>query len=301
MITFGHSLGGNMLASSLKEEMVDIVRNRARCKNIGRCKNSIVKPPFGNLIVLLNPASEANKWTAIQREMRKHIDFQKGILIPAEKPNTYQRNYGHDFYPKNQPPIYISLTAAYEWPAGGSWDREKRHSKEYDGATFYMFPAGKGDFRPIAEVMENDWPLGIRAKCKDGEEFLASLRCFLVDYPAAYVLPFAAKFARNFPFQNTDKEQTRTIGHLTPVRVPFVYNKRSQRYPATLYGTTHEIGINKFGEKCEKDQKEGCEENDLAVSFLTRYENASSYERSQCKAVPGWLSLGTNWKWYRLG
>ncbi|WP_375407682.1 hypothetical protein [uncultured Methylobacterium sp.] len=67
MIVAGHSLGGNMLATGLKDDLIKAVR---------RHKFGQVLPPvLGNLVVLINPASEATKWTAVQREVWNRIAF----------------------------------------------------------------------------------------------------------------------------------------------------------------------------------------------------------------------------------
>ena len=53
LIVFGHSLGGNLLISATKDEMIKQVRRHVA----GR----YFDPPIGNLVVLINPAAEAAK------------------------------------------------------------------------------------------------------------------------------------------------------------------------------------------------------------------------------------------------
>src|SRR6185369_6181808 len=67
MIVFGHSLGGNMLATALRETMLDRIARHV--------PGTAMTPPFADLIVLLNPASEASNWTVLQRAMRERIRF----------------------------------------------------------------------------------------------------------------------------------------------------------------------------------------------------------------------------------
>ena len=65
MIVFGHSLGGNMLMVGLKDQIVKAVARHQ--------PTTYLPPPLGDLVVLINPASEAANWTAIQRAFEQHI------------------------------------------------------------------------------------------------------------------------------------------------------------------------------------------------------------------------------------
>lgn len=103
-ITIGHSLGGNVLASGLRDEMVELILRNDDFDKPDE-KKTLVKPPFGDLIVLLNPASEAENWIALQRAFRTRMKAE--VTAPA-----FQRAYA-----VRQTPIYISLTAAHYWPA----------------------------------------------------------------------------------------------------------------------------------------------------------------------------------------
>jgi len=73
LIVIGHSLGGNLLATGVKDSMIGIVARhldelqKSRDASKAGQRAPLVKPPFGDLIVLLNPASEAEKWIALQR------------------------------------------------------------------------------------------------------------------------------------------------------------------------------------------------------------------------------------------
>lgn len=59
MIVLAHSLGGHLLMLGLKQRILDSIQNLPPSQEL--------RPPVGNLIVLLNPASEAMNWTALQR------------------------------------------------------------------------------------------------------------------------------------------------------------------------------------------------------------------------------------------
>src|SRR5208282_2850243 len=94
----------NILATGLNSAMVDLVRNHQR--------GDLVQSPLGNLVVLLNPAAEAWKWTSIQHEMRLHVHFPEDTTDVDP-----QAKAALNFYPPNQPPVYISITSAFSWPA----------------------------------------------------------------------------------------------------------------------------------------------------------------------------------------
>ena len=322
MVVFGHSLGGNMLATSLRDMMLDRIARHI--------PGTAMTPPFGDLIVLLNPASEASNWTVLQRAMRERIRF----LYPmreADVPDEIERDSkditeGHRFYPVNQPPIYVTLGSANTWPAGGirradieylrrliaagapavsegpghadrpaatAREREVRalakdakdtcaqmlrrqailERPHYDWATHDLFPAFRFDFRAAADTLEEISKGGVSAnicRLKDGnvdaedneEEPLGILRA-------------AAGFLRNFPFMNTDMEQTRTIGNLIPMRSPIGTLSAGGILSSTLYGTTHELTFNLGTVK--------------ANFMLPSYRKASDRDYTECAVVDHWL------------
>jgi hypothetical protein len=280
MIIFGHSLGGNMIASALKDQMIELIRHHE--------PGTKLKSPIGDLIVLLNPASEANNWTMLQRTTK-----QRGNPQSAE---------GDALYPIDQPPIYVSLSAAAIWPAGGLRETdirlmreiEKRDPKydpkmtdcdvihkryeeyndraDYDWATHDLFPAFRGDFRPAAETLDR-----LKDSCMEGPHLTTRP-------PMASVMAVVAAFLRNIPFMNTDFEQTRTIGQLDPFRPPFgVYNS-GLPHAATQVGTTHELSINLPKRHAETDRikpRDAIED--------TVYGNAADPYLSECDIVDHWL------------
>ena len=144
-------------------------------------------PPLGNLVVLLNPASEAAKWTKVQEAVWRRIEMSGGDMARA---SDYKA--GHEFFRDEQRPIVVSATAARDWPPGGVWasdcpdlvrlarkvtkpppnanladldaDRDlldefdqaaERRAQyiDYDWATYDLFPAFRFDFRPAASSL----------------------------------------------------------------------------------------------------------------------------------------------------
>jgi hypothetical protein len=280
MITLGHSLGGNMLAVFLKEPMMALI-NRHR-------PGHLLRAPFGDLIVLINPASEAANWTEIQRTMRRRVIFDRTGEETNESEFIEQVIAGHRFFPRDQPPIYIAVTSAYSWPVGGIRDvdregrvsdgarnkmREYRRQANYDWATHDVFPLFKGDLRPLAETLERNAEIYRDDVCADD---LCKQRTSLARdcrYAWECFLRIAAAAARNFPFMNTNTEQTLTIGHFNPMRAP--YGTIARREPAaTVYGTTHELIVN---------QPPGPGQTE------THYSNAAVPELSECAIVDHWL------------
>jgi len=277
MIVFGHSLGGNMLATALRETMLDRIERHV--------PGTAMTSPFGNMIVLLNPASEASNWTVLQRAMRERVRFtypmRDGDVPDQIKREAKDITDGHKFYPAEQPPIYVTLGSASTWPAGGvrkadlkylhrqifgdnplsaspqsaapadiasSADaeatckemlrrREILDRPHYDWATHDLFPAFRFDFRAAADTLEEIAKGGVSDDI-----------CHLDDPNAEPddsaeeplgALGLAAAFLRNFPFMNTDVEQTRTIGNLIPMRSPIGTLSSGGIQPSTIYGTTH--------------------------------------------------------------
>lgn len=201
MVTFGHSLGGNILAFGMKDELVARIRNHKPTAQIQ------IAPPFGDMVVLINPASEAENWTALQRAMRERIQFYhtqralgvtNGIEDQLKKDSNKRIEEGFDFFSSQQKPIVVSLTAANTWPAGsmrisdcGKIDNIQRRSKtagkdilldpeallmsslaaeganpRYDRDTHDFFPFFRGDLRPLAETFElASRSFSVRAVC----------------------------------------------------------------------------------------------------------------------------------------
>ena len=84
MIVIGHSLGGNILATGLNSAMIEQIRLHK--------PGEILQSPLGNLVIMLNPAAEAWKWTSLQREMRQRVRFPDYIFDkPRNEPGQQAR------------------------------------------------------------------------------------------------------------------------------------------------------------------------------------------------------------------
>jgi hypothetical protein len=306
LITIGHSLGGNLLAYGLKEQMVDLVNRKDDFDKPDEQKRPL-SSPLGNLVVLLNPASEAENWLAIQRAVHARVGAD------TASPRVQKA------WSDRQPPIYISLTSARSWPANSIlhtdlldiveaipksarltgqlkardpkgdnectkirlFHSDYRPYYEYDSATYDLFPLYKGDLRPLAQTLEEfAYP----------DPFLCNDATFPPNTPKVQgqpILPvrlfwrFWADVLRNLPFMNTDVMQTRTIGHLDPVRAPFG-NLFSENDPATWYGTTHELLIDY--------QTPGQPGSGAYKHGETKYADAASFDKSGCAVVDNWLT-----------
>lgn len=280
MVVFGHSLGGNMLMTGLQGDLIKLVRRHQpahRLQPDNRLQPGDRLPPvLGQLVVLINPASEASKWTAVQREVWNRIPFRVD-----ENTNSDALEEGHQFFPVDQKPVIMSVTSALAFPAGGlrdgdcEWinlavddkytkarkrikeDLEKNEGMftagiEYDTATHVLFPTFKLDFRPLAE-----WFDRLGAKIEDRPA--PGQSCKKVT-PAAWYRRMAslptrllAGLFRTLPFQNTDQESSHTIGNLDPPR-PALGILAEYLTSAAPFGTTHELmGASKFGEEKHHD------------------------------------------------
>lgn len=96
MLVMGHSLGANLLLQGFKSTYVAAIKNHV--------PGHIMRPPVGDLMVLINPATSAADWTEITDQVR-------GRTVPVA--NIYWRYDGptHDFFADRQPPVLIALTA----------------------------------------------------------------------------------------------------------------------------------------------------------------------------------------------
>ncbi len=137
MMVVGHSYGGNMLATYLKDLTVEHIADHTM--------GAEMKPLLGDLVVLLNPASEAQNWTAIQRAMRtkaKLTEPHQNNVSSTDGLNAKERKllYGwKTMFPRSQRPFYVSITATEDWNSV-----ETRHNANklpnHDSATGNLFP-----------------------------------------------------------------------------------------------------------------------------------------------------------------
>ena len=264
MIVFGHSLGGNLFATGLKDDLIKLVDQHV--------PGDRVPPVLGDLVVLINPASEATKWTEIQRAVWRRIPFNPNDAVTMEDVIE-----GHKFFPSDQKPIILSVTAALAFPAGGlrqadcEWlalDIDDGHKKardtinkrleknegmfaahiDYDWATHDLFPAFKFDFRTMAGWFDRKAAHieGLGPPGQTCDKRRPSILSRFMALPARAI----SKFLSTFPFQNTNPEYSHTIGHLDPPR-PAAGNLTEHLTSAAPFGTTHELigSFNSYGGK----------------------------------------------------
>lgn len=255
LVVAGHSLGGNMLATGLKDDLLKAVaRHRF---------GTVLQPVLGDLVVLINPASEATKWTEIQRAVWERVAVRTDTGTSAEE---VARDNG--LFPIGQPPVVLSVTAALAFPAGGlrpgdcAWigldvddgfqeararirqrlagtDTMFDAGVDYDWATHDLFPAFKFDFRPAASFLdraaariEHRPPRGMSCAVPHEPDFLVSL--------LTLPLRTLSVVAATFPFQISLPEESHTIGNLDPPR-PAAGVLADAQPSGAPFGTTHEM------------------------------------------------------------
>ena len=278
MIVIGHSLGGNILATGLNSAIIRQIRAHKPVETL--------QPPLGNLIILLNPAAEAWKWTSLQREMREHVNFPDHVN--DRKPGSPDPV---PFYPLNQPPVLISITSAFSWPAATLSQLELKRLQgrdpeieemkslaQYDAATHDAFPFFKGNFQPLSETLDRLAIWFPNSKPGQGTIFPDKGICgtwkplaSACQNAVTSTLRFTAAIVRNVPFTSSASEETLTIGHMNPVRPPYsTYQSGAWQSPMP-YGTTSELIVNNH------------------IGHPTLYTNAGSAYLSECAIVDHWL------------
>lgn len=95
LLVIGHSLGGNVLATGFEEAFVAQARRHT--------PGATAKPLAGDLMILINPASEAAKFTSIQQ------------AVVERRAELGQDGMKAGYFPLEQKPVYISLTSACDW------------------------------------------------------------------------------------------------------------------------------------------------------------------------------------------
>jgi hypothetical protein len=283
MIVFGHSLGGNMLITALQDPLIKQIESHK--------SGDYLQPVLGDLVVLINPAAEASKWTSIQRTV-----WYKLALINGERRSPEDYEESQKYFRDNQRPIIVAATAARNWPPGGreqvdctvsdpvraEQNQVVQKTVDYDWATHDMFPAFKGDLRPLADRIEQ-W--GTERDPNDecaqqgisGSDFLF--------HPLRAGAIWASAVVRVFPFMTTDPEQTHTIGNLDP---PRPLSPKLAEYGATMrpFGTTHELL------RSEKRSQYGMRKMSLKdpdKEIPLNYEDVVTSEAA-CPVAANWLS-----------
>ena len=125
MLVVGHSFGGNMLAHALSPLYRDMVDNHAH--------GAAMPSALGDLAVIVNPAAEASKWTALQRAFRTRYGGEDRLASSRMEAA----------FPVDQAPLLVSITSSCDWnllevPAEGGSQRKVA----CDTATGRLFPLG---------------------------------------------------------------------------------------------------------------------------------------------------------------
>lgn len=145
LMILGHSLGGNMLATYMEGRMEQQLTNHPR--------GQVFKAPVGDMVVLLNAAAEARKFTSLQRALRKGAKIpdtelweNRPVIGDAayDIPKEYRKAWNSQF-PPEQNPVYISITATQPW---GTTDKCKDAEGNttrcrVDNATGFLFPLSR--------------------------------------------------------------------------------------------------------------------------------------------------------------
>ncbi len=255
LIVAGHSLGGNMLATGLKDDVLKAVRRHRFGETL--------PPVLGNLVVLINPAAEASKWTAIQRAVWERIALHADEHTPAAE---VARDAG--YFPPEQRPVLVSVTAALAFPAGGlrpgdcAWigldvddgflaarqrirqrlagtDAMFSSGVDYDWATHDLFPTFKLDFRPAAGYLDRA-AARFEGRRPRGMSCAPPKAAGALDALLTLPLRALATVAETFPFQVSQREESHTIGNLDPSR-PAAGVLADAQPSAAPFGTTHEL------------------------------------------------------------
>ena len=286
MIVFGHSLGGNLLITALRDDLV---------KKVGlHNPGDYMQPVLGDLVVLINPAAEAEKWMDIQRAVWRRVPMS---IAERRTPEEYEKS--HLFFRREQAPILVSATAARDWPPGGRRETDcapptaeasakvrqtsavAQEGFEYDWATYDLFPAFKSDFRPVADTLER-YSLGADPHDACDIKPVSSARRLLTSPVVGLAL-----LLRVLPFMQTDPEQTRMLGHLDPPRSP-LGTTWQYYFSAHPFGTTHELrGIDLASDRTKRYIPPVPGEAEPREHSLP-YEKVGAPEAA-CPVAKGWL------------
>lgn len=312
MIVIGHSLGGNMLITALQDPLIKKIETfdakhieqriashvdlhdaeRLESRDGRHIQSQYMLPVLGDLVVLINPAAEASKWTSIQRAL-----WYKLALVNGERRSIEEYDEGHRYFRDDQRPIIISATAARNWPPGG---RQQIDCKgvdnsgiavndsvqkivKYDWATHDLFPAFKGDLRPLADRIAQ-W--GTRSDPNDECEPHEYSWWDHLQHPIRAVATWLSGIVRVLPFMVTDPEQTQTIGNLDPPRSP---TRNLSEYGVSMrpFGTTHEL---RSGQQFDSRKRSAeASEDGRRREIPLEYREVVSSEAA-CPAARNWLS-----------
>jgi hypothetical protein len=280
MIVFGHSLGGNLLITALGDDLVKRVAQHTPGK--------YMQPVLGDLVVLINPAAEAAKWIQVQKALWRRL-----ALIFADRRTDDEYVAAHKFFRQDQAPIIVSATAARDWPPGGYTEvdcprlattdprKEKeevnkavsKEGFEYDWATYDLFPFFKGDFRPLSDTLNR------LALLRDPHDACDDTPVSTVRRLVTAPVHGLSLFLRVFPFMNTNPEESRTLGHVDPPRLPVGSVRNFSGRP---FGTTHELtGLDPAADRTKRNR-------DNIREIPVKYGEVLS-QSAACPPAKSWL------------
>jgi hypothetical protein len=133
MLIEGHSFGGNLLITGLKGDFKQKINESTQ--------NTPIRG-IGDLVVLLNPASDFENWRQLQEE-----DFRKsGYQLPSDNNASFIHSESK-YYSSLQKPILVSLTSTCDWsivnsiyPPPKDKNNENDDRFKCDWATGMLFP-----------------------------------------------------------------------------------------------------------------------------------------------------------------
>lgn len=126
----GHSFGGNMIATAVKEPIRKALKQHT--------PGDEFVLPFADLIVLINPAAEASKMNDLQRRIRERARVHEDK--PYRDLSEDEKQRFETLFPITQPPRYISLTSTKGWSESEIREGDR---PAYDWATGFAFPIGQ--------------------------------------------------------------------------------------------------------------------------------------------------------------
>lgn len=179
MLVVGHSFGGNMLATAFRDELAENIANHP----IG----GYFSAPVGDLIVLVNPASEALNWTKLQEALASR--GERSITVDGDPDSDrFEQVFARD-----QRPNYLSITSVCDWAEA----EVKGMGKELrpvgcDVPTSRLFPIGQamalkwdsermrtiGHLDPVYERSAKDG----RVRLRDGSRRVGTSHEFITNF-----------------------------------------------------------------------------------------------------------------------
>jgi len=144
MLVVGHSFGGNIVLTGFQTDYLKAVEMLPPSYSVSDDRVPMISP-VGDLVVLLNPASPAEKWTKIQRAVR---DRQGLTDLDRISVSDVEGTYGATLFSAEQRPILISYTSACLNRSDVNYEKNYRNYSGCDEATNLLYP--------ISEMLTSD-------------------------------------------------------------------------------------------------------------------------------------------------